>query len=78
MFIPDRLKNVFRCLDMSMHMAACNCGLILYNAHSVKLVERTCPVAKCKSKGSSAYIWPPHNLRRIREFVRNSDAFPSV
>lgn len=77
--IPDRLKSVFRCLDMSTHMAACKCALmILYNARSVKLNEWTCPVAKCKSKSSSTYIWPPHNLRRIREFVRNGDAFPSV
>ncbi len=79
MFIPDRLKSVFRCLNMSTHMAACKCALMnLYNAHSVKLDEWTCPVAKCKSKGSSTYIWPPHNLRRIGEFVRNGDAFPSV
>lgn len=79
MFIPDRLKSMFRCLDILTHVAACKCALmILYNTRSVKLDEWTCPVAKCKSKGSSTYIWPPHNLRRIGEFVRNGDAFPSV
>jgi len=75
---PDS-KVMFRSLDVAMRTAACKCALIiLYSTHSVKLDEWTCLVAKGKCKGSSTYIWPPHNLRRIREFMRESDALASI